>query len=135
MIRWCIALVAAITCCGCQLQAQSNLDSVPALLTKSNLADRQQISQIVGDALNRESENIRLSHSVFTRTHLLIIQRQPDKSNPHLYGLSLDRPDQFTLLKDHRGCLIRHSQSNREWRVENLQCTPVETDQKTGADR
>ncbi|MGB1158356.1 MAG: hypothetical protein ACPG3V_03035 [Porticoccaceae bacterium] len=129
MSRWFITLVAAITCCGCQLQAQSNLDSVPALLTESDLADRQQISQIIGDALNLASENIQLSHSVFTHTSILVIQRQPDKSNPHLYGLSLDRPDQFTLLKDHRGCLIRHSQSNREWRLDNLQCTPVETDQ------
>lgn len=125
MSRWCITLVVLITCYGCQLPSNSTSDAVPALLTEISQADRQQISLVVGDALNRESKNILLSASVFTHTHILIVQRQPDKSNPHLYGLSLDRPDHFALLKDSQGCLIHHRQSGRQWRLENLQCTPI----------
>jgi len=135
MNRWCIALLAVITLTSnaCQLQAHSvpapASQSVPALLTESTQADRQQISRIVGDALNRESEDIQLSQSVFTRTHLLIIQRLPDKSNSHLYGQSFDMPNHFTLLKDSQGCLIHHRQSGRDWRLENLQCNTVESSQ------
>jgi len=125
MSRWCITLVVLITCYGCQLPAHSKSEAVPALLTEISQADRQQIILVVGDALNRESKNILLGSSIFTHTHILIVQRKPDKSNPHLYGLSLDRPDNFALLKDSQGCLIHHRQSDRQWRLENLQCAPI----------
>ena len=106
---------------GCQLQPQL---SQPALLTEPNAVSAKQIKLIIEQALN--SKNIFISQSAFSQSSQLIVQlkevHRDAKSNGPKFLSELDEPDRFFLLKNNRGCLIRHKQSQREWYLIGVNC-------------
>ena len=110
---------------GCQLQHQL---SQPALLTESNAVSAKQIKLIIEQALN--SKNIFISQSAFSQSSQLIVQlkevHRDAKSNGPKFLSELDEPDRFFLLKNNRGCLIRHKQSQREWYLKEIDCISAE---------
>jgi hypothetical protein len=110
-----LVITTVLILAGCQLQAQHQ----PALLNKPSQPEINKISHVIGEALG--TNNIRLSHTIFSETNVLIVERQPIKSNPHLHSAN-DMPDHFVLLKDSNGCFIYHKQSEQQWLLENIEC-------------
>ena len=110
-----LVITTVLILAGCQLQAQQQ----PALLNKPSQLEINKISRVIGEALG--TNNIRLSHTIFSETNVLIVERQPIKSNPHLHSAN-DKPDHFVLLKDSNGCFIYNKQSEQQWLLENIEC-------------
>jgi hypothetical protein len=106
---------------GCQLQPQL---SQPALLTEQNSGNIKKIKIIIEQALN--SNNVFISQSAFTQNSQLIVQLKEfytvARFNNPTFLSELDKPDRFMLLKDNRGCLLRHEQSQREWYLKGVNC-------------
>lgn len=106
---------------GCQLQHQL---SQPALLAKPSSDSAKQIKLIIEQALN--SNNMFISQSAFTQSSQLIVQlkeaQRVAKFDGQTFLSELDKPDRFFLLKNDKGCLIRHKQSHREWYLTGVNC-------------
>jgi len=127
MSHFALALALIAVLAGCQSQARDLSTEISttgqlALLTNPSQADLQQIKLIIGEALG--THNIRLSQSVFKDSSLLIIERQAPKSldTPLLFS-ETELPNHFILLKQPTGCVIEHRQSERQWALENTNCT------------
>ena len=106
---------------GCQLQPQL---SQPALLAEPSADSAKQIKLIIEQALN--SNNILISQSAFTQNSQLIVQLKEvytvAKFDSPTFLSEIDMPDRFVLLKNNRGCFIRHEQSQREWYLKGVDC-------------
>lgn len=106
---------------GCQLQPQL---SQPALLSEPSADSAKQIKLIIEQALN--SKNILISQSAFTQKSQLIVQLKEvytvAKFDSPRFLSEINMPDRFILLKNNRGCFIRHEQSQREWYLKKVNC-------------
>ena len=106
---------------GCQLQPQL---SQPALLAETSADSAKQIKLIIEQALN--SKNILISQSAFTQNSQLIVQLKEvytmAKFDSPTFLSEIDMPDRFVLLKNNRGCFIRHEQSQRKWYLKGVDC-------------
>lgn len=115
----CLIITSACVLAGCQLQAGQQ----PALLNKPSQLEINKIGLVISEAL--DTNNIRFSHTIFSETNVLIVERQPIKSNPHLHSAN-DMPDHFILFKEADDCFIYHKQSERQWLLENIECSAYE---------
>jgi hypothetical protein len=115
---------------GCQLQP---LLSQPALLAEPNAVSAKQIKLIIERALN--SKNILISQSAFTQSSQLMVQlkevQRVAKFDSPTFLSEIDKPDRFILLKDNRGCLIRHHQSQRQWYLKEIDCVSADKAEDT----
>lgn len=95
--------------------------STKALLSNHSEDNLKQIKLIIAEALGMH--NVRLSQSTFKHSSLLIIERQPVKSanKPQLLSKT-ELPHHFTLLKNSKGCVIEHKQSNKQWYIQTTHC-------------
>jgi hypothetical protein len=110
---------------GCHLQPQL---SQPALLTEPNSDNAKKIKIIIEQAL--KSRNVFISQSAFTQNSQLIVQLKEvytvARFDSPTFLSEIDTPDRFMLLKDNRGCLIRHHQSQREWYLKGVDCVSAD---------
>jgi hypothetical protein len=108
---------------GCQLQSPdlSTEVSTKALLSNHSEDNLKHIKLIIAEALGMH--NVRLSQSTFKHSSLLIIERQPVKfaNKPQLLS-ETELPHHFTLLKNSKGCVIEHKQSNKQWYLQTTHC-------------
>ena len=115
---------------GCQLQPQL---SQPALLTEPSAESTKQIKSIIEQTLN--SKIIFISQSAFTQNSQLIVQLKKVHTvaeyGSRTFLSEIDTPDRFMLLKDNRGCLIRHHQSQRQWYLKEIDCVSIDKAEDT----
>lgn len=103
---------------ACQLKPLKQ----PAVLNQPSSVEVDKIASVIGLAL--DSDSIQLNEKIFSQSNELIIERAPIKTNPYLLSID-DRPNHFLLLKGNSSCFIYHRQSEREWHLNDVKCTPL----------
>jgi hypothetical protein len=97
-------------------------EPVPALLPNGTPDDQMKIRIILEKALNRD--DIILSKNPFSEKSYLVVEKSFRRSlkGDNTSGFIVSSPEKFSLLKDGKGCLISHVNSNRIWRLQNVVC-------------
>lgn len=95
---------------------------VPALLLNGNVDDRAQIKIVLEKALNKDG--VILSSNPFATKSFLIIEKSFKRSleGNLTGGFIISSPEKFMLLKDGKGCLIKHVNTDQTWRLKNIVC-------------
>lgn len=112
-------------------QTLSEEEPVAALLHSNNAEVQAQIKAVVEAALN--TEELVLGDNVFVAENRLMVERahKQSLSGQLSKGAVLDDPDSFVLQKDRKGCLIRHLNQQRTWRLVNANCVRLDSVEKT----
>lgn len=115
-------LLLLASCKSSQLQ-----DTTPAVLSPNAEAARHEIAMHIGEALGG---SVLLADDAFTRSSQLVIERRAhrDPAGNRLPGRILDEPDRFRLMLHKDDCVLLHTNSGRQWVLEQAPCvsTPAE---------
>ena len=103
-------------------QAPFHDEPVPALLLNGTVYDQAQIKIVLAKALNKD--DVILSNYPFSKKSFLIVEKSFKRSleGNLTGGFIMGSPEKFSLLKDGKGCLINHVNTDRIWRLENIVC-------------
>lgn len=117
LVLYLVVILGTVSC-----QTLFHDEPVLALLADNNDDDQAQIRSVLEKALNEET--VLLSDNLFVTKSFLVIEKKFRRSlEGNLAGGSiLISPDRFVLLKDSKGCLIRHVNTERTWRLKNTSC-------------
>ena len=95
---------------------------VPALLLNGNVDNQAQIKIVLKKALNKD--DVILSSNPFATKSFLIVEKSFKRSleGNLTGGFIISSPEKFMLLKDGKGCLIKHVNTDQTWRLKNIVC-------------
>lgn len=115
-----VLLVIFVSTASCQTPFYD--EPVPALLLNGNVEDQAQIKMMIEKALSKD--NVILSSDIFSKKSFLIIENsfKPSLEGDLAGGFVINPPERFILLKDNKGCLIRHDNTDRVWRLNDVAC-------------
>ena len=115
-----VLLVIFVGTASCQTPFYD--EPVPALLLNGNVEDQAQIKMMIEKALSKD--NVILSSDIFSKKSFLIIENsfKPSLEGDLAGGFVINPPERFILLKDNKGCLIRHDNTDRVWRLNDVAC-------------
>lgn len=97
-------------------------EPAPALVLNGTADDQVKIRIVLEKALNRD--DIFLSKDPFSEKSSLVVEKSFRRSleGNHTSGFVMSSPEKFSLLKDGKGCLIKHVNTDQIYRLQNVVC-------------
>ncbi|UTF59522.1 hypothetical protein [Gilvimarinus sp. DA14] len=116
-----LVLAAASLLAACQYLTET---SAPALLVAPSDATRAELTSTVSRALGTK---VVLSAQALTHSPRLIIDAPTPSSlqNQGGAGLTMDRPDHFTLWLENGQCILKHEESDKQWVLQSAHCAAM----------
>jgi len=109
----------AIAACVCALAACASPVSrsdVPAVITASTPASREELARVVSVALH--NARVTLADDALTKENLLIIER----ARLQVDGRVVEKPEQFELVKNGSQCVLIHRRTGERYPLARTTC-------------
>lgn len=114
-------MATALTVAACQTVAPPA--HAPALLSEPDAACHAELEKTIGAALGAP---VTLQENAFRKVSYLSLERRQarDEMGRLRDGLSLDKPELFTLVRGGNECLIGRASSPERTRLHSCSCVP-----------